>query len=57
MYDIRFSSLPNQVEGLWGIKLDENKSYKHHVEYVTNRDRNLDRFIKLKDMIFDNYEN
>jgi len=57
VYDIRFSSLPNQVQGLWGIKLDENKSYKQHVEYVTNRNRNLDRFIKLKDMIFDNYEN
>jgi len=57
IYDVRFSSLPNQVEGLWGIKLDENKNYDEHIEYITNRNRNLDRFIKLKDMIFNNYEN
>lgn len=56
VYDIRFSSLPNEVEGLWGIKLDENKSFDQHVEYITNRSRSLGDFIKLKDMIFDNYE-
>ena len=57
IYDVRFSSLPNEVEGLWGIKLDKNKDYNQHVEYITNRNRNLDKFIQLKDMIFDNYEN
>ncbi len=56
IYDIRFSSLPNEVEGLWGIKFDENKSYNQHVEYITNRSRSLENFITLKDMIFDNYE-
>ena len=25
IYDIRFSSIPNEVEGLWGIQLDKNK--------------------------------
>ena len=38
IYDIRFSSLPNSVEGLWGIKLDKNKDNGMHVEYITNRD-------------------
>ena len=57
IYDVRFSPLPNKVEGLWGIKLDKNKNYFQHVEYITNRNRNLNTFIELKDMIFDNYEN
>ena len=37
VYDIRFSTIPNQVEGLWGIRLDENKNMYEHVEYITNR--------------------
>ena len=43
---------------VYGVSnLDENKNYNDHVEYITNRNRDLDRFIKLKNMIFDNYEN
>ena len=26
IYDIRFSAIPNEVEGLWGIRLDKNKN-------------------------------
>lgn len=51
IYDIRFSSLPNSVEGLWGIKLDKNKNNEMHVEYITNRDNSPERFKKLLDMI------
>ena len=51
IYDIRFSSLPNSVEGLWGIKLDKNKDNGMHVEYITNRDNSPERFKKLLDMI------
>ena len=57
IYDVRFSTIPNQVEGLWGIKLDENKNDFEHVEYVTNRKRDLDRFDVLINMVSGKYEN
>ena len=57
VYDIRFSTVPNQVEGLWGIRLDENKNMYEHVEYITNRKRDSASFKIILDMIFDNYEN
>ena len=57
IYDVRFSTIPNQVEGLWGIKLDENKKDSEHVEYVTNRKRDLDRFNILINMVSGTYEN
>lgn len=57
IYDVRFSTIPNQVEGLWGIKLDKTKNNLEHVEYVTNRKRDLDRFSVLIDMIAGTYEN
>ena len=57
IYDIRFSTIPYQVEGLWGIKLDKTKNNNEHVEYVTNRKRDLDRFITLIDMISGMHEN
>ena len=51
MYDIRFSAIPNEVEGLWGIKLDKNKSKSDHIEYVTNRKKNASRYPELIRMI------
>ena len=55
--DVRFSTLPNQVEGLWGIKLDEKKNDFEHVEYVTNRKRDLDRLNILINMVSGTHEN
>ena len=52
IYDIRFSSLPNSAEGLWGIKVDKNKRNDSHVEYITNRNRSGKRFYQLLEMIF-----
>ena len=57
IYDVRFSTIPNQVEGLWGIKLDETKNNFEHVEYVTNRKRDLDRFNILINMVSGTHEN
>ena len=51
IYDIRFSSLPNSAEGLWGIKLDENKRNDSHVEYITNRNRSGRKLYQLLEMI------
>jgi inner membrane protein len=53
IYDIRFSSIPNEVEGLWGIQLDKNKGKDEHITYVTNRGKSINRFHELIRMITD----
>jgi inner membrane protein len=35
--DIRYSLVPNQADGLWGIRLDRNALHAAHVDYVTAR--------------------
>ncbi len=35
--DVRYSLIPNQVRGMWGIVLDENKSAAEHVEWTSTR--------------------
>ena len=34
--DIRYSTIPNRVDGFWGIKLDRNAPPDQHVLYATN---------------------
>ena len=53
VYDIRFSAIPNEVEGLWGIRLDKDKHSGEHIEYVTNRKKNAGRYPELIRMIID----
>ena len=50
--DIRYSRIPNEIGGLWGIELDEKKGNDEHVKYITNRKVSKDRFIDLKNMLF-----
>ena len=61
--DVRYSAVPNEVDGLWGIKIDPSKSKNDHVEWVVNRtdyDIKLRKFIDLikgngcKRMLFKN---
>ena len=51
--DIRYSMLPNEISGLWGIELNKNASKDQHIKYVTNRSLSKSR---LKDLweLFDN---
>lgn len=35
--DIRYSQLPNRLDGMWGILLDPNAARYQHVEWVTSR--------------------
>lgn len=35
--DVRYSAVPNEVDGLWGIKIDSSKKSLEHVEWVVNR--------------------
>lgn len=54
IYDIRFSAIPNETEGLWGIKLDKNKKNNEHIKYITNREQSFDKYLVLLNMIFYN---
>ena len=48
--DVRYSAVPNEVDGLWGIKIEPSKSPSEHVEWVVNRSdykRKWERFFSL----------
>jgi inner membrane protein len=36
--DIRYSMVPNEVDALWGIRLDPTTTADRHVEFFTRRD-------------------
>ena len=52
--DVRYSAIPNEVEGLWGIKIVKKKPYNGHVKWVVNRENFFERLPLLKSMIFGN---
>lgn len=35
--DVRYSAVPNEVDGLWGIKIDISKNQTEHVDWIVNR--------------------
>ena len=35
--DVRYSAIPNEIDGLWGIKIDISKNQKEHVDWIINR--------------------
>ena len=49
--DIRYSGIPNQIGGLWGVQLNPNKHNQEHVEFVSMRSASIERFKVLRDMI------
>lgn len=49
--DIRYSLLPNQIRGLWGIELSPDKSLDEYVVYVEDHERNSQTFNDLWQMI------
>ena len=50
LLDIRYSNLPNEIGGLWGIRLTSDMV--EHVEFVSNRGLQKRDFKKFFDMIF-----
>ena len=54
IFDIRYSMLPNQISGLWGIEIDYDGDDKQHIKYITNRSLSQRRFSDLIDMILNN---
>ena len=49
--DIRYSMIPNEIDGLWGIRLDRQAGLTDHVQYLVNPDRDKADFAKLWSMI------
>ncbi|MDA9919911.1 metal-dependent hydrolase [bacterium] len=45
--DIRYSLLPNEIRGLWGIRLDATSSQDQHVEWTARRSAGAERFDEL----------
>jgi len=51
--DIRYSMLPNEINGLWGIELNKKAGHTSHIKYIFNRERNSDTINKLWKMIIE----
>lgn len=49
--DMRYSQLPNEIEGLWGIRLDPNATPDQHVAWTTRRSADSARFAQLWAML------
>ena len=49
--DIRYSGIPNEIGGLWGVQLNSNKNNYDHVEFVSMRSASIERLKILRDMI------
>ena len=52
--DIRYSGIPNEIGGLWGVQLNPNKHNQEHVEFISMRSASIERFKILRDMILKN---
>lgn len=50
--DVRYSMVPNRIEGLWAIELDQDAPPDAHVRYLTDRDDPRAAAHILWDMIF-----
>lgn len=48
--DIRYSLIPNEVTGMWGIVLSDTKARDQHVEWTTNRPKGQQAMLKLKQL-------
>lgn len=51
--DVRFSTVPNQINALWSIKLSPTASVDAHVEYTVHRDDSPDNRHVFLNMLFE----
>ena len=50
--DLRYSLVPNEIEGFWAIVLDPNAAPDEHVEFITTRERAPEQALRLLKMLF-----
>lgn len=48
--DIRYSLIPNEVTGMWGIVLSDSKSNEQHIEWTANRPKGKQAMIKFQQL-------
>ncbi len=48
--DIRYSVIPNQVTGMWGIVVDPNARFEEHVKWTSNRPKGDEAKIHFKQL-------
>ncbi|MFT5694831.1 MAG: inner membrane protein [Myxococcota bacterium] len=51
--DVRYSMVPNRVEALWGIELDQNAGPAAHVKFVTSRKPSDEQRSEMLRMLID----
>ena len=51
--DIRYSMLPNEGHGLWGIELNPDANNKEYIKRIFNRRSDMSTYVKLWNMIVD----
>jgi len=49
--DMRYSLLPNEVDGLWGIRFNPTAGVDEHIDYRTQRRPSRERLDRLIDML------
>ena len=49
--DVRYSAVPNEVDGLWGIRINLNKPHSEHIDWVVNRSNYLEKWKRFYDLL------
>ena len=52
--DVRYSLVPNEIEGLWGITLNPRAAPHEHVRYTSRRIPSAARWQRFRDMLLGN---
>mgnify|MGYP007022714069 CR=1 FL=1 len=49
--DVRYSAVPNEVDGLWGIQINPKNDKSEHVDWVVNRTNYKAKWKRFFDLI------
>ena len=49
--DVRYSAVPNEVDGLWGIRINLDKNNSSHVDWVVNRSNYMEKWKRFFDLL------
>ena len=49
--DVRYSAVPNEVDGLWGIEINQKKDDNEHVDWVVNRSNYTKKWERFLDLL------
>ena len=49
--DVRYSAVPNEVDGLWGIRINLNKPNSAHIDWVVNRSGYVEKWKRFFNLL------